>query len=779
MRRWRAHEQRICALSWAPDGRRVASGGNDAVVGVWDADTGERLASLLGHTGAVRSLDWSADGLLASAAEDGTVLVWDPSDGSLCSRFTVQTSWVNAVRWSPDSSRIASAGGDRTLMVTAVEDGSEVVRLPSPFGTFLSVEWSPDGESLAACSRSPLITVWRTSDWTPTSRLSSGGGTVWSVEWLRDGRWLAAGDADGRVLVWDLDTGRPARVIEGHLATVSRVASVASGRLLASLSHDQTIAVWDLDGPQPVALRRDAYPGWTGCVAAHPREEILAAPDSSGRDILVWPIEREGAADQRLAEEATDGRHRDEALRVADETILGARRSGAVTLGLPAVVDAAARRGEPPVRAARIGRTAARHLDVAGEILRLGSSGRLFLRPDALPDLVRAVTAHAARQPAGDGTALLGDVPAELLSAPVSGDAASSVRAALAQFLVRERAGWWSPGPDGGTLLLPDAATRPLADAWDVLARSGRRWQLERAAAATEVVVSLLATTLFPRVACCRDAALLADDAGGVVLVRWQLEDDGRAELRLAVAAPPGTALDRRRSLLVTLVGRLLSARPEPSSGSRELHQPASAVEWSAVDPTAERTWALTFDELATDDEAAVGVLLERIEDERGRLGRLAADGLRAGSEFDILLGHGPDDLEQARLLRDELAVLGVRAWVDEDGELARPAVPHGALDVALRAGVVAALLGASSSQPWKHGPLWRFHEELLARADSPTAARLWWVPVLLPAAPQAPQLPDHLHSFDWYHWRPEPRAARHADLGALLGGVFVDRARQ
>ena len=54
----------------------MVSGGKDKQVRVWDVSKATCLATLLGHTGAVRSLSWSEDGMqLASAAADPFPLV--------------------------------------------------------------------------------------------------------------------------------------------------------------------------------------------------------------------------------------------------------------------------------------------------------------------------------------------------------------------------------------------------------------------------------------------------------------------------------------------------------------------------------------------------------------------------------------------------------------------------------------------------------------------------------------------------------------------------------
>lgn len=68
----------LISAAFSPNSARLATGGNDGNVYLWDVGTGERLDRFRGHTGQVTHLAFSADGnQLVSAATDGSIRVWD------------------------------------------------------------------------------------------------------------------------------------------------------------------------------------------------------------------------------------------------------------------------------------------------------------------------------------------------------------------------------------------------------------------------------------------------------------------------------------------------------------------------------------------------------------------------------------------------------------------------------------------------------------------------------------------------------------------------------
>ena len=146
-----------------PDGKRAISAGNDAVLFIWDLDTGTLVQRLVGHKTVIMGLTLSPDGhFVVSLGADKEIIVWDVKLSKPLRRMAPFGNGFPAVAISPDSRLLALGDDAGIIQFIELESGEERRQIETGGIGVTSLAFTPelkDTEIIAGCVDG-TIRIW-------------------------------------------------------------------------------------------------------------------------------------------------------------------------------------------------------------------------------------------------------------------------------------------------------------------------------------------------------------------------------------------------------------------------------------------------------------------------------------------------------------------------------------------------------------------------------------------------------------------------------------------
>ncbi len=297
----------VNTIAFSPDGKTLASGGNDKLVRLWNIPEGTYKQTFIGHKSEIHKIMFSSDGkTLASACGWGEINLWDITNSTqkkfrgLSNRFGWQWPYNPNFAFNGEKIVIANVyGKENTIELTYLdpedpniflsdqdtEDQKTIVDVYFP--EVRETTFSPDGKIFAYKSKNKTINLRNIDTVELKKEINFEKNNtpiygVYSIKFNPNGKTLiTANIIENTLSLWDVETGQEKKTIFCYPHKPLNVSISPDGKSLASWGSGASFYLWDVETGKH-KQRITGHPYWSYFASLSTDGQTIASIDSWG-----------------------------------------------------------------------------------------------------------------------------------------------------------------------------------------------------------------------------------------------------------------------------------------------------------------------------------------------------------------------------------------------------------------------------------------------------------------------------------------------------------------
>jgi WD40 repeat protein len=229
---------------------------------------------------------------IASGGNDGTIRIWNPITGACDRIINAHDAPVTTLSWSPygtvdirneiiPSMKIVSGSEDRTVKVWNVMTGKEEASFN--IGSVVrSVSWRPLGDLVACGDAEGRLTLWQISSGSFSQRPVDNKRSVNAVQWTADSKSVIFGSDDGKIYQYSV-AEKKIKILKDLISPIRTVAcsGAGGGNFIVAASINEEGNNLLISGSNPINIRNVST-----CV------DIIPNQQSTYPGNISYPVER-------------------------------------------------------------------------------------------------------------------------------------------------------------------------------------------------------------------------------------------------------------------------------------------------------------------------------------------------------------------------------------------------------------------------------------------------------------------------------------------------------